>query len=187
MGWKESAGYQLYEQKQRSSCGMACVAMVVHRKGMGTPNEGMLATKSSKMARGYKAGFGDRMKSMGVTGPRMLTATAEPAQAYEGTYMENLSALLDEWNIKNTCSLHAQVMASLRLVRQGSPAIAQVNWAGGNGSHFVMIEKYMADAPLGLIVCDPYYGVTAVSATGSASYRASDGTMGTFSGWLITT
>ena len=184
MGWKESAGYQLYEQKERSSCGMASVAMVVNRKDGSQPTESMLAGKSTKMARGYRQALGDRFKGQ----PRMLTATSDPtpSDGYEGTYIDNLSALLADWKIVNDCSYRGDVMSTLRGVRSGSPAIAQVDWSGG-GSHFVLIEKYMAGAPKGLVVCDPFYGVTAVDASGAATYTTADGTVGRFNGWVITT
>lgn len=74
----------------------------------------------------------------------------------------------------------------MRGVRSGKPAIAQVTWDAG-GSHFVLVEKFMAGAPKGLVICDPYYGLTAIDATGAATYTASGGATGKFNGWLVLT
>lgn len=116
MAWKDLGGYMVFEQKQQSSCGMACVAMVVHRRGMGQPEEGMLAGKSKKMSGGYKAALQDRFAGM----PRMLTAkdTADPE---EGTYINNLSNLLTEWNIANTYDHHGDVMGVCEGCARASP------------------------------------------------------------------
>jgi hypothetical protein len=170
------------KQTDRSSCGMACVCMVVHRKGMGTPSESLVSSKSKGMANGYGQALSDRFKG----NPRMLTATSDKStRDYEGTYMSNLGELLEDWHIDNEVKYHADIMGSLRGVRSGSPAIAQVDWSGG-GSHFVLVEKFLP-GPKGLIVCDPYYGVVALDANGGATYAPDASSSGRFNGWLVTT
>jgi hypothetical protein len=87
--WIDSAGYRLLKQTERSSCGMACVTMVVHRHTSVETPESMLVNKSKGMAGGYGQAIQDRFKGQ----PRMLTATKDPtpSKGYEGTYMKNLS------------------------------------------------------------------------------------------------
>lgn len=185
MAWTEIAGYQVFRQTERSSCGMACVAMVVHRKGHGKPDEAIVKSASQRHGGKYNPALSDRAAFKG--GMRMLTATSDvQLGGYEGTYLENLGKILTEWKIKNEVTYNDPVLTVLSQVRSGSPAIAQVDWDHGGGSHFVLIEKYMAGAPKPLIVCDPYYGLVALDPTGAGTY-APDGASGRFNGWVLTT
>ncbi|MGP8434299.1 hypothetical protein ACT2FY_36080 [Paraburkholderia fungorum] len=188
MAWTEIAGYQVLKQTERSSCGMACVAMAIHRTGHGKPSESAIKAMSSQYAGNYSAAIHDRAPYQGAS--RMLTATL-PVQlgGYEGSFLTNLGAVLTAYHVSNTVAYRDQagLSAAWALVTTGKPAIAQVDWDGGAGSHFVLIEKYDQGAPKPLIVCDPFYGLVSQAESVAHTYEPVAGVSGVFNGWLLQT
>ena len=184
MPWKDVAGYQIMMQAHDFSCGMACVAMFVNRVDFSKPAESIVISASKRVGGGsYTPAFKDRGMMQG-TGMRMLTATTPVRESPDaGTYMENLANILTQWKIPAVVR-QGSALTSIQAARSGSPVIAQVEWSGGGGSHFVLVEKFEPGAPKGLIICDPAYGLCAQ--TLSTTYSPQDGVSGTFINWTVT-
>lgn len=200
MAWIDTNAnnFEIQQQNESQSCGMACLVMVMELTGNGRPTEKAVAATSSEHGGKYISAVTDRPSFKNA--PRMLTATnAVTLNSYEGTDITNLAAVLNSYqiNTSNVAPAHsvgqapsASLEATWGLVEDAKPAIAHVSWTGGGG-HFVVVAKYKAKTGLfkkskkTLTVYDPSYGLVYQDVSSTNPYAPQQGLAGSFSGWVV--
>lgn len=167
----DSSGVQhsLCTQRRAMSCGMACVAMVVHRV------RGIRLLESD--LRNYSKCF--------YQGPN---TGSKGYDAKDGTEIFNLAIMLKKMCVPSEYKSTGRAKTTLPGVSMAKPIIALVSWpsegAGGGGGHFIVVDSF-DDKTGKAVICDPYYGLVQCKVD-DGNYSPVTGTTGQFSGnWVI--
>jgi ABC-type bacteriocin/lantibiotic exporter with double-glycine peptidase domain len=161
--------HNLCKQQKDMSCGIACIAMIVHRVHGVRLRESQL--------RSYSKIFNQ--------GPGTNT---EGYNKKDGTDAKNCFITLEKLGVKCEYLLGVQIPASLTTATTKTPIMALIDWksedqAGGGGSHFVIVDSY--DAGTGMaVICDPWYGLVEYDVR-NGEYSPGGGVLGKFPGRLI--
>jgi hypothetical protein len=167
----DSAGVQHYVciQRKNMSCGIACVAMVVHRV------RGIQLLEST--LRSYSNCF--------YQGPN---TDSKGYDAKNGTEIFNLAIMLKKMCVPSELKNGGRTRNVLAAATPQTPVIALVHWpaegAGGGGGHFVVVDNFNADTGMA-IICDPWYGLVECKVD-NGRYTVNNAVSGDFSGkWVI--
>lgn len=174
----DSAGvsHSICTQRKEMSCGIACVAMVVHRV------RGIRLLESA--LRSYSQCF--------YQGPNVKNTGGYDAK--KGTEPFNLAIMLKKMAIPCEYRDSGRALSVLPGASMKKPIIGTVCWdappmaSGGEanaGSHFVLIDS--CDAASGMaVICDPFNGLVECDVRGG--YTTGTGNKGGFTGeWTIVT
>jgi ABC-type bacteriocin/lantibiotic exporter with double-glycine peptidase domain len=168
---KDSRGvvHDLCKQQKDMSCGIACIAMIVHLVHGIRLRESQLREYS----RVFYQGAG---------------TNTEGYNKKEGTDARNCHITLQKLGVKCDYVLGGAVPGTLVSASMKTPVMALVDWksdgeAGGGGSHFVVFDSY--DSATGMaVICDPWYGLVECNVKGG-DYSPQSGVLGKIRGRFV--
>lgn len=163
---KNGVYHDICKQQKGHSCGMACVAMIVHRH----KNIRLRESQLRQYSKLFDQGTGD---------------TAGYKRG-EGTDFKNLSILLRNLGVDYR---YGYIQPDfIPDIDKNSAYIARVTWLDKNNektddAHFIVIDGYSSTTKE-LIACDPYYGLVQCKRNGGR-YEVGGGVVGKFDNHIV--
>ncbi|MBT2990953.1 MAG: hypothetical protein B6D72_00345 [gamma proteobacterium symbiont of Ctena orbiculata] len=177
--WVNKSGYEILMQNRDPrggyACGMACAAMVVHRKGHGKPTIASMSGLSQDFGGAFKRGTAFRAGAVQVLPATKVTAG--------GTAATNLVKTLKSMGIQ--ARIRAGFGPPFPAFSSRNPVIANVR-VGGKYDHFVLLNSCDPNAPKGLIICDPETGLLSASPN-ATHFRSGANDCTYYRNWFIVT
>jgi hypothetical protein len=160
IGQKDLDGnwHQVYFQGEESSCGPACIRIIVrmiHGRDLGEDGLKALVELAEEGEAGYAG-------SLGKGGVVEASGAHDWGPAGHGTWLVPEALRCVDPPIK---AKHTTLPNTLLTTTRKQPAIAVVSWSNG-GKHYVVVAGPLQKVPNAYLVIDPYYGVQKVDVPG---------------------
>lgn len=153
-GWETQtrAGYKhhILFQGEEADCGICCCAMVINLRNGSYPTSKAVQARIPKGT--YIKARSDRAGAMATA----LVVARPPAPVDAGTLLDGIGAALKAYRIPHTPYGGGSLENALRNANPRHPVIVQVEWAGGNGFHWVVVARSLGRAQL---ILDPCFGL----------------------------